>query len=97
MALNDRTLPKKEGHLDNDIDDEDQPSLPLFCAPSPSLSRPSLKYFRGIYLALVIVRFYFAFQTSYIHLDENFQGPEVMAGKSFFCFFVFSSSPRAYA
>lgn len=34
-----------------------------------------------IYLLLLIVRFYFALSPSYIHPDENFQGPEVIAGK----------------
>jgi hypothetical protein len=33
------------------------------------------------YLLLLIVRFYFALSPSYIHPDENFQGPEVIAGK----------------
>lgn len=34
------------------------------------------------YLALLVVRVYFALSPSYIHPDENFQGPEVAAGKS---------------
>ena len=34
------------------------------------------------YLALVVVRLYLALQPSYIHPDENFQGPEVIAGMS---------------
>ncbi len=34
-----------------------------------------------IYLLLLAVRFYFAISPSYIHPDENFQGPEVIAGK----------------
>ena len=29
---------------------------------------------------LILVRLYFAFSPSYIHPDENFQGPEVIAG-----------------
>lgn len=33
------------------------------------------------YLLLLVVRFYFAISPSYIHPDENFQGPEVIAGK----------------
>ena len=33
-----------------------------------------------VYLLLVLVRLYFAFSPSYIHPDENFQGPEVIAG-----------------
>lgn len=35
-----------------------------------------------IYLLLLAVRLYFALSPSYIHPDENFQGPEVIAGKS---------------
>ena len=34
-----------------------------------------------VYLLLLAVRFYFALSPSYIHPDENFQGPEVIAGK----------------
>jgi phosphatidylinositol glycan class Z len=34
------------------------------------------------YLVLVAVRLYFALSPSYIHPDENFQGPEVIAGMS---------------
>lgn len=33
------------------------------------------------YLVLLAARFYFAISPSYIHPDENFQGPEVIAGK----------------
>ena len=33
-----------------------------------------------IYLVLGAVRLYFALSPSYIHPDENFQGPEVIAG-----------------
>lgn len=33
------------------------------------------------YLLLLAVRLYFALAPSYIHPDENFQGPEVIAGK----------------
>lgn len=36
-----------------------------------------------IYLLLLAVRLYFALSPSYIHPDENFQGPEVIAGKLF--------------
>lgn len=32
------------------------------------------------YLLLLAVRTYFALAPSYIHPDENFQGPEVIAG-----------------
>lgn len=34
------------------------------------------------YLVLLVVRLYLALQPSYIHPDENFQGPEVIAGMS---------------
>lgn len=34
------------------------------------------------YLALLLVRAYLAISPSYIHPDENFQGPEIAAGKS---------------
>ena len=37
---------------------------------------------RRLYLFLVLVRLYFALCPSYLHPDENFQGPEVIAGKS---------------
>ncbi|MCJ1393051.1 alpha 1,2 mannosyltransferase [Xylographa bjoerkii] len=36
-----------------------------------------------IYLLLGLVRLYFALSASYIHPDENFQGPEVVAGRIF--------------
>lgn len=35
---------------------------------------------RRIYLLLVLVRLWFALSSSYLHPDENFQGPEVIAG-----------------
>jgi len=35
---------------------------------------------RRVYLLLVLVRLYFALSPSYLHPDENFQGPEVIAG-----------------
>ncbi|KAK9472527.1 Alg9-like mannosyltransferase family-domain-containing protein [Dipodascopsis tothii] len=38
---------------------------------------------RLVYLVLVLVRFYFTLVPSYIHPDEHFQGPEVMAGEVF--------------
>jgi hypothetical protein len=38
---------------------------------------------RRAYLFLVLVRLYFALSPSYLHPDENFQGPEVIAGKLF--------------
>jgi hypothetical protein len=36
---------------------------------------------RRVYLFLLLVRLYFALTPSYLHPDENFQGPEVIAGK----------------
>ncbi|KAI9832057.1 MAG: alpha 1,2 mannosyltransferase, partial [Thelocarpon superellum] len=38
---------------------------------------------RRTYLLLVLVRLYFALSPSYLHPDENFQGPEVIAGQIF--------------
>ena len=35
---------------------------------------------RRIYFLLILVRVYFALSPSYLHPDENFQGPEVIAG-----------------
>ena len=35
------------------------------------------------YVALLAVRLYFALSPSYIHPDEHFQGPEVVAGTCF--------------
>jgi len=35
---------------------------------------------RRTYLFLVLVRLWFALSPSYLHPDENFQGPEVIAG-----------------
>lgn len=40
---------------------------------------------RRAYLFLALVRLYFALSPSYLHPDENFQGPEVIAG-AFVCF-----------
>lgn len=37
---------------------------------------------RRTYLLLVLIRLWFALSPSYIHPDENFQGPEVIAGMS---------------
>lgn len=37
---------------------------------------------RRTYLLLILVRLYFALSPSYLHPDENFQGPEVIAGMS---------------
>lgn len=33
-------------------------------------------------MLLLLVRVYFALSPSYLHPDENFQGPEVFAGES---------------
>lgn len=38
---------------------------------------------RRTYLFLVLVRLWFALSASYLHPDENFQGPEVIAGEIF--------------
>ncbi|SPO02757.1 related to protein kinase C pathway protein SMP3 [Cephalotrichum gorgonifer] len=38
---------------------------------------------RRVYLLLVLVRLWFALSPSYLHPDENFQGPEVIAGQIF--------------
>ncbi|KAI6785745.1 GPI mannosyltransferase-like protein [Emericellopsis cladophorae] len=38
---------------------------------------------RRTYLLLVLVRLWFALSPSYLHPDENFQGPEVIAGEIF--------------
>lgn len=35
---------------------------------------------RRTYFLLILVRIYFALSPSYLHPDENFQGPEVIAG-----------------
>lgn len=35
---------------------------------------------RRTYLFLLAVRLFFALTPSYLHPDENFQGPEVIAG-----------------
>ncbi|OCL14504.1 glycosyltransferase family 22 protein [Glonium stellatum] len=38
---------------------------------------------RRVYFLLILVRIYFALSPSYLHPDENFQGPEVIAGRVF--------------
>ncbi|KAJ9154716.1 Mannosyltransferase [Pleurostoma richardsiae] len=38
---------------------------------------------RRTYLFLVLIRLWFALSPSYLHPDENFQGPEVIAGEIF--------------
>lgn len=40
---------------------------------------------RRVYFLLILVRIYFALSPSYLHPDENFQGPEVIAGMSRHC------------
>jgi hypothetical protein len=45
---------------------------------------------RRTYLFLILVRLFFALSPSYLHPDENFQGPEVIAGS-------FPSAPLALA
>lgn len=35
---------------------------------------------RRTYLLLAVLRFFFALYPSYLHPDEHFQGPEVIAG-----------------
>lgn len=35
---------------------------------------------RRVYFLLLLVRIYFALSPSYLHPDEHFQGPEVIAG-----------------
>lgn len=37
---------------------------------------------RRVYFLLILVRVYFALSPSYLHPDENFQGPEVVAGNA---------------
>jgi len=37
--------------------------------------------YRRVYFLLALVRLYLALQPSYLHPDEHFQGPEVIAGK----------------
>lgn len=37
---------------------------------------------RRVYFLLILARIYFALSPSYLHPDENFQGPEVIAGMS---------------
>jgi hypothetical protein len=46
---------------------------------------------RRTYLTLVLIRLWFALSPSYLHPDENFQGPEVIAGK-FICLLLPTSS-----
>ncbi|KAJ5179578.1 GPI mannosyltransferase 4 [Penicillium capsulatum] len=47
-----------------------------------SLAPPEAMW-RRTYLLLLVIRVYFALSPSYLHPDENFQGPEVFAGRIF--------------
>ncbi|EWC47795.1 hypothetical protein DRE_02995 [Drechslerella stenobrocha 248] len=42
-----------------------------------------MAWMRRLYLGLALVRLYLALSPSYIHPDEHFQGPEVVAGEHF--------------
>ncbi|KAI9646669.1 alpha 1,2 mannosyltransferase [Ciborinia camelliae] len=42
-----------------------------------------MPFFRRAYLFLLLLRLWFAISPSYLHPDENFQGPEVIAGQIF--------------
>jgi hypothetical protein len=68
----------------------------LFCLRSTSTTTnapPSLctayltagTMWRRVYFLLILVRIYFALSPSYLHPDENFQGPEVIAGAYAIC------------
>ena len=46
-----------------------------------SIAAPTANMWRRTYFLLILVRIYFALSPSYLHPDENFQGPEVVAGK----------------
>jgi hypothetical protein len=52
---------------------------------------------RRTYLALVLVRLWFACSPSYLHPDENFQGPEVIAGTFLAIIHCFNSVGRRLA
>ncbi|KAB8300190.1 hypothetical protein EYC80_000415 [Monilinia laxa] len=42
-----------------------------------------MPFFRRAYLLVLLLRLWFAISPSYLHPDENFQGPEVIAGQIF--------------
>ncbi|KAM3081073.1 alpha 1,2 mannosyltransferase [Clarireedia jacksonii] len=42
-----------------------------------------MPFFRRAYLFFLLLRLWFALSPSYLHPDENFQGPEVIAGQIF--------------
>jgi phosphatidylinositol glycan class Z len=52
---------------------------------------------RRTYLLLLVIRVYFALSPSYLHPDENFQGPEVFAGKSDIHLLVSAYDPPFHA
>lgn len=52
----------------------------FFPSSFPACSAPRTMW-RRTYLLLLLLRVYFALSPSYLHPDENFQGPEVFAGK----------------
>lgn len=52
---------------------------------------------RRTYLFLLAVRLWFALSPSYLHPDENFQGPEVIAGKPAFPHSYFHIGPPGRA
>lgn len=65
-------------------------AFPLFSPRSVAHRLSSGRYvgrisvmWRRTYLFLVLVRLWFALSPSYLHPDENFQGPEVIAGQIF--------------
>jgi len=45
------------------------------------LSSRKFEMYRRVYFLLALIRLYLALQPSYLHPDEHFQGPEVIAGK----------------
>jgi len=48
----------------------------------PTIGSQATTMWRRTYLFLLLVRLWFALSSSYLHPDENFQGPEVIAGKN---------------
>lgn len=58
------------------------PALPLPPATLQRRIQPAGTMWRRVYFLLILVRVYFALSPSYLHPDENFQGPEVIAGMS---------------
>lgn len=51
----------------------------LLCLCRPRVQPPRTMW-RRTYLLLALIRLWFALSPSYLHPDENFQGPEVIAG-----------------